>query len=429
VWKTMITGDDQLRQRVAFALSEIFVVSIDSEPGYAIPYYSNLLARDAFSNWSTIMKDVALSPAMGIYLNMYDSPKATPGLIANENFARENMQLFNLGEYLLNQDGSQQVKGGNPIPTYTEAQVQGFAKVFTGWTYANANGSTPSGFTGTTNYNHPMVAVESLHDETSKLLLDGTVLAAGQTAEEDLNDALSNIFNHPNLPPFVCKQLIQHLVTSDPSPEYVSRIAAVFKSDENGIRGNMQSVIRAIVTDPEARAADTDPTADGGHLREPILWTTAVMRGLGFVNTDPHDIYNMLTFETGTLNEAPYESPSVFNFFPPSYVIPQTTIPAPEFGLENSASVMLRMTLADKLVNNQVPTFNVDLSATSPLGKLASNPSRLLTQLNQIFMHSEMDPNMKAAISRNIGSLTDPAQRVRVASYLVVTSPQYLVIH
>src|SRR5271170_2992672 len=228
-WQAVLTGSDQLRQRLAFILSELFVVSSDTVPGQGMNYYANLLAGDAFTNWYTIMNDVTLSPAMGIYLNMLGSYKPTATEIANENFARENMQLFNLGLNLLNQDGSLQLDAsGNPIPTYTEAQVQAFARVYTGWGYANPDGSNSNLFIPTPNYYHAMVPAEQWHDQNPKTLLNGTTLPAGQTAEEDLAGGLTNIFNHSNLPPFVCEQLIQHLVTSNPSPAYVSRVAAMF---------------------------------------------------------------------------------------------------------------------------------------------------------------------------------------------------------
>ena len=429
-WQAVLTGNDQLRQRVAFALSEIFVVSSDVVTGQGINDYANTLANDAFTNWYTIMNDVTLSPAMGQYLDMLNNQKPTATLIADENFARENMQLFNLGLNLINQDGSPKLDAnGNPIPTYPEAQVQAFARVFTGWTYANANGSTPTGLVGTPNPYHPLVAVEQYHDENPKSLLNGTTLPAGQTAEEDLAAAETNIFNHPNLPPFVCKQLIQHLVKSDPSPAYISRVAAVFTDNGNGVRGDMQAVLTAIFTDPEARAGDTSPQASDGHLREPILWLTAVMRGLGYVNVNPNDYYQYLSGYTQALGELPYQSPAVFNFFPPGYVISGTTLNAPEFALENTGSVSDKLSLADKLVDNIITGFNVDLSATSPLGQLASVPANLVGGLNTLFMHSQLDAQTQAAIVAEVAGISDLAQRVRVATYLVITSSQYKILH
>ena len=432
-WQTVITGNDQLRQRVALALGELFVVSTDTVEGWGLQQYSDMFARDAFSNWYNIMNDVTLSPAMGIYLNMLNSAKPTGTLIANENFARENMQLFNLGLDLINQDGTLHVDpNGNPIPAYTEAQVEAFSRLYTGWTYANADGSTPAQFNTTPNYYSPLVAVESQHDENPKTLLNGTVLPAGQTAEEDLAAGLTNIFQHPNLPPFVCKQLIQHLVKSDPSPGYVSRVAEVFINDGANVRGNMQAVLTAIFTDPEARAGDTAPQASDGHLREPVLWMTAVMRGLGYVNIDPNNYWAWLSNYSAVLGEEPYQASSVFNFFPIGYVIPGTTLNAPEFGLENTASVVDRLNLANNLVNNSITGFNVDLSATSPLGQILTSqgPAALVNALNGLFLYGTMDSNTALAITNEITPLSNnPAQELRLATYLTITSSEYKILH
>jgi uncharacterized protein (DUF1800 family) len=430
-WTAAINAPDQLRQRVAFALAEMFVVSTESVNAQTIPQFQNVLVNDAFTNFSTIMKDVTLSPAMGAYLNMLNSAAPPTGQIANENYARENMQLFTIGLNLLNSDSTLQLDGsGNPIPAYTQAQVQAFARAYTGWTYATSSGGSPTKFpNGTSNYTMPMAAVQSAHDTTSKTLLNGTVLSAGQTAQQDLDGALSNLFNHPNAGPFVCQQLIQHLVTSTPSPAYVARVAAIFANNGAGIRGDMKAVITAILTDQEARSGDTNVSFDGGHLREPILFVTAMVRGLGFTNTDPNSSYQGLTSATSKLSEEPYRANSVFNFFPPDYVIPGTSLNAPEFGIENTASVTLRLSLADSIVNNKLSGFNVDLSNTSTLGVLAANPANLVDALSNLFMHSQMPTAMRSAIISAITPLTSNAQRVRVAVFLVVTSSQYKVIH
>lgn len=430
-WQTELTGPDQLRQRVAFALSELFVISSDSDNATTITYYHNMLAQDAFTNFLTVMHDVSVSPGMGAYLNMLNSNKAPAGEIPNENYARELMQLFTIGLNVLNSDGSLQLDaGGNPIPTYTQAQVQEFAAAYTGWTYATATGGVPTKFpNNTANYLAPMVAVESAHDATAKALLNGTVLPAGQTAEQDLAGALNNIFNHPNVGPFVCKQLIQHLVTSTPSPAYVARVAAVFANNGSGVRGDMQAVIRAILEDQEARAGDTNPAYDGGHLREPMLWITNFLRAVGFTNTDTNSSYFSLSNYSNNLNERPYRSGSVFNFFPPSYVIPETTLNAPEFDLENTASSILRLSLADTFVNNKITSFSIDLSATGPLGVLATNsPGEMVDTLGKLFMHGQMPSDMRNEILGAIGGL-GVAQQVRVATYLVITSSQYKVMH
>lgn len=430
-WQTVLTGPDQLRQRVAFALSELFVISSDSVDAQTITYYHNTLAQDAFTNFYTIMNDVTLSPGMGAYLNMLNSAKAPAGQIANENYPRELMQLFTIGLDMLNDDGSLQLDGnGNPIPTYTQDTVQAFAKAYTGWTYATSTGGVPSKFPNPTpNYFAPMVAVESEHDTSAKTLLNGAALPAGQTAEQDLQGALTNIFNHPNVGPFVCKQLIQHLVTSTPSPAYVARISAVFANNGNGVRGDMQAVLRAILEDQEARAGDTDPTYDGGHLREPMLWMTDFLRAVGYTNTDPNGSYFSLSNDSNNISERPYRSGSVFNFFPPSYVIPQSNLNAPEFDLENTATAILRLSLADSLVNNKISGFTIDLSATSPLGVIAAaSPGQMVDTLGEMFMHGQMPSDMRNEIMSAIGGL-GTAQQVRVATYLVITSSQYKVMH
>ncbi len=430
-WQTALTGPDQLRQRVAFALSEMFVVSSDSVNGYAFVPYHNMLLQDAFGNFATIMNDVTLSPAMGAYLNMLDSNKPGNGQIANENFAREMMQLFTIGIDELNPDGSLVLDAsGNPVPNYTQTQVQAFARAYTGWTYALASGAPVTKFPNYTwYYDAPMVAVESAHDTSAKTLLNGTTLPAGQTAEQDVAGALANLFAHPNVGPFVCRQLIQHLVTSAPSPAYVQRVAAVFADNGNGVRGDMQAVVRAILMDSEARAGDSDPTVEGGHLREPVLYLANVMRGLGYTNTDPNGYYGYLSNFTNTLSEKPYSAGSVFNFFPPNYVIPGTTLNAPEFSLENTASAVLRLQLANNLVYNKISGFSVDLSATSALGVMAANPGNLVDSLGIVFMHGQMPDTMRTAIVNHISTLKDMGQRARVATYLVITSSQYKIEH
>jgi uncharacterized protein (DUF1800 family) len=446
-WQVALTGPDQLRQRVAFALSAMFVISTNSVNARAVTTFHNTLANDAFGNFYTVMKDVTLSPGMGAYLNMLNSAK--PGVvngvaqIANENFARENMQLFSMGIDLLNPDGSLQLdSSGNPIPAYSEAQVQAFARVYTGWTYATATGGVPSSFpNNTANYDSPMAAVELQHDVLAKTLLNGTTLPANQTSSQDLAGALTNIFNHPNVGPFVCRQLIQHLVTSNPSPAYVARVAAVFANDGTGTRGNMQAVVQAILLDTEARAGDTEPSFDGGHLREPMLYMTNIMRGLGFsfagagAGTGPEYYYTPSNF-TSALSEKPYTSGSVFNFFPPNYVIPGTTTNAPEFSLENTASAILRLTLADNIVYNRITDFTVDLSATSALGLMASatgnaatDSTNLVIALDNIFMHGQMPAQMQTDIVNHIATITNIPERVRVATYLVITSSHYKVEH
>jgi uncharacterized protein (DUF1800 family) len=389
------------------------------------------------------MQDATLAPNMGYFLDMLNSGKPPAGQIANENFGRENMQLFTLGLNLLNPDGTPQTDGsGNPIPTYSELQVEAFARAYTGWTNANADGSTPSSFNFTHQWLHAMVPVENEHDTTEKILLNGTTLPAGQSAEDDLKGALDNIFAHPNVGPFVSRQLIQHLVTGNPSPAYVGRVAAVFANNGSGVRGDMKSVLTAILLDPEARAGDTQsgdqaemsPAVNGGHLREPLLWAMNLLRGLNAAQpsaTIPYPFVSLMSGELGVLGEAPFAQPSVFNYFPPEYVIPQTTINSPEFALENTGSVIPRMSLADRIIHNSAHGPTVDLSPASPIGQLAANPAQLVDYLGMVFMHSQMPTDMRAALIATITAIpsTDPQSRAEVATYLVVTSSQYKIMH
>ena len=437
-WENALTANDQLRQRVAFALSEMFVVSTDMVNARTIPSYHNMLANDAFGNFSQLMNDVATSAAMGEYLDMLDSGAPPAGQIADENFGRELMQLFTTGLYRVNPDGTLQLSAQElPQPVYTELQVQAYARALTGWTYANPTGGVPTSFpNGVPNYDQPMQPIPVSHDITAKVLLDGVTLPAGQTAEEDLAGLIASIFNHPNVGPFVCRQLIQHLVTSFPSPAYVSRVAEVFANDGSGVRGDMKAVVTAILNDPDARAADTDPTVDGGHLREPILYFTGILRALQFTNVSPQGSYFIASSYTAPLGQTPYAAASVFNFFPPSYVIPGTAINAPEFAQENTASAIARLNLADSIVRNHLTSFNIDMSPTSFLGQIASatgNPAtdsaNLVNTLNILFVHDQMPAAMMSAIVANAALLTDIGQRVRVSTWIVISSNFYQIEH
>ena len=431
-WGVALYGNDQLRQRVAFALSEMWVVSSQEVSAYAMPQYLNVLSTDAFSNWYTLMKDVTLTPAMGSYLNMVNSFKPANGAIANQNFAREMMQLFSIGTTSLNIDGTPVLDSyGNPVPNYNQTQIDGFARAYTGWTYPNLTGSLINGPNWAPTFNAPMTPVDDTHDTAAKPLLNGVTLPAGQTAAQDLEGALQNLFNHPSLPPFVCKQLIQHLVTSNPSPAYVSRVASTFLNDGQGVRGDMRAVIQAILLDPEARAGDdgsVDPNF--GHLREPILWLTGSLRGLNattaqsalttFIFTDASAI---------SLGQEPQASPSVFNFFTPSYQLPGTNTFAPEFQLEQTASALSRLNAGNAVVfSDWIGDFNIDFPGYWA-SLLTPDPNALMDQLSRVFLHSQMSAQMRSSILTAISGSTDPIDRVRMAIYLVITSPQYKISH
>ncbi len=355
-----VHGQDQLRQRVAFALGQIFVVSgiEENTPRQLVPYLE-ILQKDAFANFRTLMKDVTLSPTMGEYLDVRNNDKADPvlGTRANENYARELMQLFTIGLFQLNLDGTLKLDAdGNAIPTYDQATIQDFAKVYTGWTYP----TRPGGIARKHNppyYIGPMVPFESNHDVTSKTLLNGFVLPAGQTAEQDLEAALDNIFNHPNVGPFIGKQLIQHLVGSNPSPSYIARVAAVFNDNGSGVRGDLQAVIRAVLLDPEARQGDNGPFADGSalppssHLREPVFVVASILRGLGALVNDT----NNLTALAANLGQTLFLPPTVFNYFAPGYQIPAELTPGmsllgPEFQLDSPSNAVARFNMVNTMI-------------------------------------------------------------------------------
>jgi uncharacterized protein (DUF1800 family) len=427
-----ITANDQLRQRVAFALGQIFVVgSAKIADPNGLTQWLMLLDKDAFTNYRTLMYDVTTSPAMGDWLDMVNNGKPqNSDQHANENYARENMQLFSVGTAMLNPDGSTQLDGtGQPIPTYSQAQVQEFALAYTGWTYPVTPGSAahtynPQYWIG------PMVAVDSNHDQTAKQLLtypgvaNGGLLPAGQTAVQDLNGALDNIFNHPNMGPFVCRELIQHLVTSNPSPAYIQRVAAVFDNNGQNVRGDMKAVITAILMDSEARRGDDPSTAvaTDGHLQEPILYMTGLLRMFGATTGA-----SSLGYQGGTMGQEALDSPSVFNFYSPDYVIPQTNSYGPEFQILTTSTALYRVNWTNNLVFNSISSdTTVDYSTWAAQ---ASNPSAMLDSLNTLMLHGTMSADMKTSILSAIQAVPagskQAAEQAETAIYLIATSSQY----
>jgi uncharacterized protein (DUF1800 family) len=427
-----LTDADQLRQRVAFALSQIFVVSgAEIYEAYGMADYQNMLLNDALGNFRTLLQDVTLSPVMGHYLDMADNAKTNPALGSqpNQNYGREVLQLCTIGLYELNADGSQKLdSSGAPIPTYDENVVAGFSAIFTGWTYPPLAGAT-SKWTNPINYDGVMVAFAEQHEPGVKTLLDGFVTPANQTPEQDLATALDDIFNHPNVGPFIGKQLIQHLVTSNPSPAYVARVAAVFADNGNGVRGDMSAVVRAILTDAEARG-DAPAANDFGRLREPALFITSAMRSLG-ATSDGVLLRNVVS----GMGQPIYTSPSVFNFFPPSYLLPGTQMLAPEFGIDNAATALARANFVNTLIMNggaaPDPTVTGGTGTSIDLTPLSAtlDATALVAQLNQILMHGSLASDAGAAIvtAMNAQDAADPLAAVRTASYLILTSAQYQV--
>ncbi len=444
IWfRNSITGPDQLRQRVAFALSQIMVVSqqsaLDNFP-YALSDYYDLLARDAFGDFRQLMQDVTLHPAMGVYLNMLGNQKedTASNIRPDENYARELMQLFTVGLVQLNLDGTVKTDAqGQPIPTYDQSVVEGFAHVFTGWNYAGAPNFKQARRT-LQNEVVPMQAYPEQHSTLAKKLLQyagaaRTTLPAGQSPAQDLADALDNIYNHPNVAPFISKQLIQKLVTSNPSPAYVQRVATVFNNDGTGKRGNLGAVVRAILLDAEARPAT--PTATTGKVKEPLLRLTQMWRAFGAKAANGEYRIGTIVFAFG---EGPLQSPSVFNFFSPFYAPPgeisSQGLVAPEMQI---ATEYLNTFVTNVLYavatfwNTTVPGLPADaivMDYTSEVAVAADSEALANALIDKLFgspVSATLKAEAKAAIERIPAS--SPGLRVSEALYLLVTSPEYAV--
>jgi uncharacterized protein (DUF1800 family) len=428
------TAPDQLRQRVAFALGQIFVISSTTvNIPQAFTPYLNILETDAFTNYRQIMEDVTLSPAMGHYLDMVNNNKPTATTHADENYARELMQLMCLGENLINNDGSAQLDAnGNTIPTYSETQIDAFSRAYTGWTYPTMPGATPEK-NNPAYWTGPMVADEANHDEAVKQLLtypgavSGGLLPANQTAEQDLEGALDNVFNHPNLPAFVSMRLIQHLVTSNPSPAYIQRVANVFINDGSGVRGDMTAVITAILMDPEARRGDepTQELASDGHLQEPILYITGLLRMFG-ATTDGSNLTNQGT----AMGQTALTPGSVFNFYAPTYVVQGGTLLGPEFQILTTATSLARVNFVNTFVFGTSLGTGATVSFAS-YGSEAASPATLLASLNTLMLHGTMPASMQSSILTAMQAVpagsTQALVQAETAIYLIATSSQYQV--
>jgi uncharacterized protein (DUF1800 family) len=429
-----LNNPDQLRQRVAFALSQIMVVSsVEVSQAYALADYENVLLQDALGNYRTLLQDVTLSPAMGRYLDMANSGATNPvnGAVPNQNFAREILQLFSIGLVELNPDGTERLDAsGAPIPTFDAAAINGFAAVFTGWTYpplpgAKSRWPNPVKFDGT------MVAIPDQHEPGTKTLLNGYTVAANQTPAQDLANALDNIFNHPNVGPFISQRLIQHLVTSNPSPAYVARVAAVFADNGKGVRGDLAAVVRAILTDAEARGA-APATNIFGHLREPALFITSTLRSLG-----GHSDGVLPSQASSAMGQPIFSPETVFSFYQPNFQIPGTQTLAPEFGINEAVTTLARANFTNTVIMrggaSADPTVNRSTGTTIDLTPLSSaaNNTALIAQLNQTLMHGSLSSDASniilAAADAVTASSPDPLAAARAAIYLILTSAQYQV--
>ena len=431
-----VTNQDQLRQRVAFALSQVFVTSLGKLifNGNIIGF-QNMLLADSFANYRQTMEDVTLSAAMGNYLDMANNAAANPatGTVANENYARELMQLFSTGPNLLNQDGTLKLDAhGLPIPTYSQFTITEFARVFTGWTYPPPPGQ-PLRWNA---YPGPgtMVPYPSQHDFGAKTLLNGYVSPAGATQLQDVRNALDNIFNHPNVGPFVATQMIQHLVKSNPSPAYVSRIAAVFNDNGKHVRGDMAAVVSAVLLDPEARANDQggkDLPGDG-HLQEPVLFIAGMIRAFGGQANDQ----NYYETDLPNMGQDVFNSPSVFNYYSPSYDVPGAGLMGGEFQIYTPNNAIVRANEVKSLMFSQNsspiltygPGTSVDLS---PFVALANTPPTLVDALDLTLTHGTMPSSMKAQVLAAVNAAGGRSNLflVQTAAYVILSSGYYNVWH
>jgi len=457
--KPTVIHRDQLRQRVAFALSEIFVISdatsdlLGGAP-QGMTHYYDTLARDAFGNYRTLLEDVTLHPTMGLYLSMMQNQKPDPvrNIRPDENYAREVLQLFSVGLVRLNRDGTPLLGlDGKPVPSYSQETVKGFAHVFTGWTFKGcaALGEFDCYFYEPSSpaWVSPMENQAAYHASAqSKQLLDypgaalpGGVLAGGGTGRSDLTAALDNIHRHPNVGPFIGRQLIQRLVTSNPSSGYVDRVASAFDDNGQGVRGDLRAVVRAILLDPEARDPAAQP-ANFGKVREPLLRLTHLWRALGGRSKSGFvDEFWTLDYNLG---QQPMFAPSVFNFFSPNYrpigEASQNGLAAPELQLATdymlpaTESYLMRK-IYDSYVGNPngIEDDEVAISLTRDTA-LATQPAQLIERYNTLFLSGQMSAPMKQVLLERLNGMpanTAAAKRERVqeALYLIVNSPEYLV--
>ena len=434
-WTFAVSAPDQLRQRVAFALSEILVVSnsadnLGNQPG-ALPAYYDVLVRNAFGNYRQLLEEITLNPAMGAYLDMLKSQKAnTSGTtLPNENYPRELMQLFSIGLYNLNLDGSLTLSStGFPIATYNQDAILGMAAALTGWTYAQT--TNPPVFNPPADWRNPMVNVASRHSPGSKTILNGVLIPAGQTAAQDLQVTLDTAFNHPNVGPFICRQLIQRLVTSNPSPGYLYRVTAVFNDNGQGARGDLKAVVRAILMDYDARG-NAMLGQGAGHQREPVIRLTNLLRAFNASSPDgKFSIRNAFT----NLGEEAMHSPTVFNFFTPDYTAPGAIagagLKSPEFEITTETTVVtIANYLRTGIYGTLGPSSNRITLNLSAAQALAGNPTQLVDYLNYLLMANSMSPAMYNILTNAVAQIpeSNPAERTKTALYLVINSPEFTI--
>ena len=434
-WRKLIAAPDTLRQRVTLALSEILVISIDgistSWRQFAAAQWLDMLEANAFGNLRTLLGAVSANLSMGYYLTFRGNAKAnaTTGAMPDENYARELMQLFTIGLQELNEDGTLKLAGGQPRETYGQDDIAGLARVFTGWDMDLAGGNTQ-----TPDFQRrAMIQVASRYETGAKSFL-GLTIPAGTSAAESMKLALDQLFAHANLAPFWSRQLIQRLVTSNPSPAYVQRVARVLADDGSGVRGNLKAAIRAILLDNEARSDTALTSTSAGKLREPILRFTAWARAFGA--TSPSDAWAIgnTTDASTRLGQSPLRSPSVFNFFRPGYVPPnsaigQASLVAPEFQITHESSVVGYLNYMQTTISSGRGDVKADYTTLLPL---ATDAPALVAEVDLLLVAGQLSAATRKTISdavATMASATDANRlsRVHATVLMVMAAPEFLV--
>lgn len=451
-WENHMAAQDLLRQKVALALSEIFVISIESnlaDAGFGVADYYDVLLRHSFGNFEELLHEVTLHPCMGYYLSHLNNPREIPqeNIRPDENYAREIMQLFTIGLFELNPDGTRKTDDqGNWIPTYTQHDITQMAKVFTGLGVGDVmeNEWVDNPYFGLDIYvadmTVPMIMYEEWHQPGEKTLPNGYVIPAGQTGLKDIQDAIHQLFLHPNVGPFIGKQLIQRLVTSNPTPEYVARISAVFADNGNGQRGDLGAVVKAILMDPEARTCAALEEETFGKLREPFTRYTHFTKAIEMEQFYGRYWNVSYGFYQAT-HQMPLASRTVFNFFLPDFQpigpIADNGLVAPEFQIHNSrTSVEYINQVNDWAVwgyvmddwENDNPSVTYNIEELLPL---ARDPEVLINRLDVLFTHGMLSERTREIIKDAITPLISDNyrfNRVRLALYLIMISPDYAIM-
>jgi uncharacterized protein (DUF1800 family) len=455
-WQMMMTQPDVMRQRIAMALSEIVVISTNStirNDGEVYASFYDIFLRNAFGNYRDILQEVSLHPAMGVYLTHYRNPKTdtTTNTYPDENYAREIMQLFTIGLFELNTDGSQKLDAnGAPIPTYGLNDTRELAKVFTGLgagaltQQAINQGRTLNFNTGTNNLNYltPMAMYDEMHESGEKILVGGYTIPAGSTGMDDINLALDHLFNHPNVGPFIGRKLIQHFVKSNPTNAYISDVAQVFDNNGKGVRGDMKALMKAILLHEEAREClwQNDPT--NGKLKSPVLRYASFARAMEKIDDNPLYFTEARSFYSNTSHRV-LTSPSVFNFYSPNHKpngpLATMELYGPEFELHNSVTSIGYVNEVDGWTRNgrifratELP-FGIDLDKPA-YHEMAQDPDVLINHLDVVLTYGRLSEQTRAIIREAL--LEIPAgnfdnlvkHRIEIATYLIMISPEFNVL-